>query len=128
MPQFGFDCRAVTVHEPPMPMNLNKEHFCVVNKTAKIPDTRFEKISPEEAKESRVFRMRERASAKNCAPMLCTPIKPQKPQNICKKPPLFCFAAKDFDKESVLVLALAAILLREKADIKLILALVYLAF
>ncbi|MDR0991766.1 MAG: hypothetical protein LBL87_02560 [Ruminococcus sp.] len=119
MPQYGYSCRAVTVHEPPMPLNLNAEHACVKNGTAKIPATCFEHLSPEEAKMHKS--KANRKSAKTSG--IFTP-----PNRFCVNPPLFTFAGKSFDKESVLVLALAAILLREKADIKLILALVYLAF
>jgi hypothetical protein len=116
MPQFGFNSRAVTIHEPP-PVNYNEKHFCVVNGTAIIPETRFEKLSPDEA--------RHFAAKPKCAP--------QKGifasrENHGKNAPIITIGNKSFDKESVLVLALAAILLREKADIKLIMALVYLAF
>jgi hypothetical protein len=123
MPQFGYNCRAFTVHEPPMPINLNKEHVCVKNKTAKIPETRFEHLTPEEER----IRLR-----KTHYSPLKKPVKTSgfftPPDRFCESQPLFSIAGKSFDKESVLALALAAILLREKADIKLILALVYLAF
>jgi hypothetical protein len=117
MPQFGFESRAVTVHEPPMPINLNEKHFCVVNKTAKIPETRFEKLTPDEAKRF--------AAKPKCPPR--KGLFGMSGKDSCN-PPLVTICGKAFDKESVLVLALAAILLREKADIKLIIALVYLAF
>jgi hypothetical protein len=118
MPQFGYSCRAVTVHEPPMPINLNAEHVCVKNGTAKIPETRFENLTPEEAKKHCKTAKKSAKTSGFFAP----------PNRFCESQPLFTFAGKSFDKESVLVLALAAILLREKADIKLILALIYLAF
>jgi hypothetical protein len=117
MPQYGFHSRAVTIHEPPPPVNFNEKHICVVNGTAKIPETRFEKLSPDEA--------RKFAERNKCAPhkRIFSPI-----ENHGKSAPLLTICGKSFDKDSVLVLALAAILLREKADIKLIMALVYLAF
>ncbi|MDR0991862.1 MAG: hypothetical protein LBL87_03050 [Ruminococcus sp.] len=117
MPQYGFHSHAVTVHEPPPPVNFNEKHICVINGTAKIPETRFEKLSQDEARRFK--------TTTKCAPhkRIYTPA-----ENHGKSAPLLTICGKSFDKDSVLVLALAAILLREKADIKLIIALVYLAF